>query len=549
MIGVIADPADHDVVREFFELFKTPWEFCRSGRRYEVLLCGGDYPVHENDANLVMIYAGQKHQCDAEHNFDIAGERKITRILAYKGNRIPIYGNSVTFRGAEASLHDEESRESAMHLRHCDGRALVRIGYDLFREIRALLTVGQPPDNASMPALELHIAVLRDAIVASAAPLVEIPPVPDGYRFIGCLTHDVDHPSIRQHRFDHTMFGFLYRAVVGSFINLLRGRAPVRNLLRNWTAALKLPFVHLGLARDFWYDFVLYPKLEKARSSFFLIPFKNDPGRTHRGPAPRRRASRYGAPELTAGQIQALMAAGCEIGLHGIDAWMDSRRGRDELEQIRRITGRQEIGVRMHWLYFEEDSPAVLERAGADYDSTVGYNETVGYRAGTTQAYKPLNAVRLLELPLHVMDTALFYPSYLALSSKEAGERVGRIINNAVQFGGSVIVNWHDRSIAPERLWGDYYAQLVDELMNRGAWFATASQAVSWFRKRRSAEFETAAWEPGAVRVKVSGDVGGELPGLRLRVHKPREPIQDTVIGAAGSKQRGTGVNWSSCPQ
>ena len=27
MIGVIADSADHAVVREFFELFKTPWEF------------------------------------------------------------------------------------------------------------------------------------------------------------------------------------------------------------------------------------------------------------------------------------------------------------------------------------------------------------------------------------------------------------------------------------------------------------------------------------------------------------------------------------------
>ena len=29
MIGVIANPADHDVVCEFFELFKTPWEFYR----------------------------------------------------------------------------------------------------------------------------------------------------------------------------------------------------------------------------------------------------------------------------------------------------------------------------------------------------------------------------------------------------------------------------------------------------------------------------------------------------------------------------------------
>ena len=33
MIGVIADPAEADVVREFFELFKTPWEFYRRDQR------------------------------------------------------------------------------------------------------------------------------------------------------------------------------------------------------------------------------------------------------------------------------------------------------------------------------------------------------------------------------------------------------------------------------------------------------------------------------------------------------------------------------------
>ena len=38
MIGVVARPEDHDVVREFFELFKTPWEFYRRDRRYRVVL-------------------------------------------------------------------------------------------------------------------------------------------------------------------------------------------------------------------------------------------------------------------------------------------------------------------------------------------------------------------------------------------------------------------------------------------------------------------------------------------------------------------------------
>ena len=67
-------------------------------------------------------------------------------------------------------------------------------------------------------------------------------------------------------------------------------------------------------------------------------------------------------------------------------------RGREELAEICRITGAADIGVRMHWLYAGEKSPAILEQAGFAYDSTSGYNETVGYRAGTTQVFKPLDA-------------------------------------------------------------------------------------------------------------------------------------------------------------
>ena len=59
MIGVIADPADADVVREFFELFKTPWEFYRSDRQYDVLLCAGDGQIDEG-AKLVLCYAGKR---------------------------------------------------------------------------------------------------------------------------------------------------------------------------------------------------------------------------------------------------------------------------------------------------------------------------------------------------------------------------------------------------------------------------------------------------------------------------------------------------------
>lgn len=269
-------------------------------------------------------------------------------------------------------------------------------------------------------------------------------------------------------------------------------------------------------------------------SSFFVIPFKGRPGRSGQGPAPSRRAAGYGAADIAA-QIGNLIAAGCEIGLHGIDAWRDSSCGREELDEIRRITGVREVGVRMHWLYFDERSPLNLESAGATYDSTVGYNETVGYRAGTTQAYKPFEATRLLELPLHVMDTALFYPGRLNLSQREARKQVGNIIGQVRQFGGSITVNWHDRSIAPERQWGRFYEGLVDELKSKGAWFSTGAQAVAWFQKRRSAVFQSVSWEADTLRVKVAVQGSDNVPSLRLLIHNPKGAGQVTAIPSASA--------------
>jgi len=533
MIGVIADPAEHDVAREFFELFKTPWEFCRNDRHYDVLLCAGEGQL-DREAKVALVYAGRKTHFDVHQKIQTGRQARHGSVFSYQGNRIPIYGDSITFSERESSLLTEEgSSECAAFLEESSDKVLARIGYDLFAEVRSLLTVGQPVANATVPALELHIAFLRDLITGSGVSLVEIPPMPHGYQFLACLTHDVDHPSIRQHKCDRTVFGFLYRAVFASLGRLFRGQMSVQDLFRNWAAALTLPLVQLGLAKDFWREFAdRYLELEAGlRSTFFVIPFKNRPGSKSDGPAPSLRAARYRAQDI-ADTIRKLTNAGCEVALHGIDAWLDSSEGHEELREIRHLTGASAIGVRMHWLYYNQQSATTVEAAGAAYDSTIGYNETVGYRAGTTQVYKPLAASRLLELPLHVMDTALFYPSYLNLTTHRASVLLGRMVDNAVRYGGALTINWHDRSLAPERLWGGCYRDLIREMKSQGAWFATAGQAISWFRKRRSAAFGTDLMKPAAAQAKVTVDYGEDLPSLRLRIHKSRSPSE---IGHRGS--------------
>jgi hypothetical protein len=527
MIGVVARDGDRDVVVEFFELFKTPWEFARGDAHYDVLIrTDGALDLDYRSARLVIAYGSSPSSFDRETTC-IPGAQRHDAMLSRNGERIPVYGPCLPFPSAAeaADLVLEDSGIPVAAVTRRGGQVLVRIGYDLFGEVRTLLTRGQPPIHATIPALERHIAFLRDVIVDAGIPLMEIPPIPEGHRFIACLTHDVDHPAVRLHRFDHTMLGFLYRAVVGSLIGACRSRTPLKTLWRNWAAALRLPFVHLGLARDFWSQFDRYLEIEQGLgSTFFVIPAKRDPGRTVNGRAPRIRASSYGVADI-ADRVKVLCGAGAEVGLHGLDAWLDSGAARSERERVSRVTGASTSGVRMHWLFFDEQSPSRLDEGGFVYDSTFGYNDTVGFKAGTLQAFKPLSARRLLELPLTIMDTALFYPSHLNLTPDAAKQVVWRLVDDAERYGGALVINWHDRSLAPERLWGDFYMALLEELRRRRAWCPTASEAAAWFSQRRSVAFASRP-DGETVQIRVTADGRHDVPGLRVRVYEPRTPDQ-----------------------
>jgi hypothetical protein len=526
MIGVIARAGDHGIVAEFFELFKTPWELWRADRHYDVVICADEAARPDagrglDVAKLVFVYGSGRTAVDDATNIRIGRERRQLTI-SWNGDRIPIYGACLTFPSDDGSLPlaVEETGESVVAAFRAHRTTIVRVGYDLFDEIRFLLTAGQPSSYAELPTLERHIAFLRDAIVAAGVSLIEIPPIPQGHRFIACLTHDVDHPSIRFHRFDHTVLGFLYRATIGSLLNVCRGRVRAATLWRNLAAVARLPLVHAGLADDFWSDFGRYLAIEKGLgSTFFVIPFARQPGRMEEGDAPRSRASAYGVRDISP-QVTALVASGCEIALHGIDAWLDTSTGVKERRRISSVTGASTTGVRMHWLYFDLRAPQRLEAAGFAYDSTFGYNDTVGFRAGTLQAFRPPSATRLLELPLAVMDTALFYPSRRNLTQEAARHEVWPILDAAERHGGALTINWHDRSLAPERLWDAFYVELVEELKRRNAWCPTAAQAAAWFSRRRSAVFERTHASSGAgVRVGAASD--SALPGLMIRVHTP----------------------------
>jgi hypothetical protein len=300
----------------------------------------------------------------------------------------------------------------------------------------------------------------------------------------------------------------------------MRGRRPLDEAVRNWLAVLSLPAVWLGLRRDFWHPFADYSQAEPAqRSTFFLIPFKGQAGVAPDGTTRRARAAPYGIRDIE-GDIRARSGPAVEFAVHGIDAWRDSESGGAELKELASVTGQQRSGVRMHWLYFSPDSPRQLEEAGFSYDSTWGYNDAVGYRAGTSQVFRLPASNGLMELPMSIMDSALFFRDRMGLDRRAAMDRCRSIVQYARRFGGALVINWHDRSLVPERQWGRCYQDVLKEVTAADAWFATASEAVEWFRWRRTIQFRVDSSEL-AVRVEAPPRPR-DLPCARLTVRRTK---------------------------
>ena len=458
MIGLAAAPDDMDIAREFFELFKTPWEPAVPGRVYPVVLSAGA-PVDQLRARVFVIYGSGKHPTD-QMAVRAAIRDRSPLDVRWDASTFPLYRGAALFEAApEPSTITVAANPAAslVYHRRLGDAVVCRIGYDLFAEIRSLLREGQPAAHALTPTLELHIALLCQVLSDRGIAFVEIPPAPHGHDFICCLTHDIDFYGLRRHAFDRTMGGFLLRASLGTLADLLRGRRSLAEALTNWRAVCALPFVFLGLLPDPWQPFEHYARADPdRRSTFFLIPFKHRPGGAPDGTTHPWRATAYQIRDIGA-DLERAARRGVELAIHGIDAWRDADAGREELRQLTTMTGQTSTGARMHWLYLGADSPACLEAAGFDYDSTCGYNDAVGYRAGTLQAFRPPGAATLLELPLTIMDSALFSSTRMALDRTAAARLYDDIVAQARRFGGALVVNWHDRSLAPERLWGASY--------------------------------------------------------------------------------------------
>lgn len=106
---------------------------------------------------------------------------------------------------------------------------------------------------------------------------------------------------------------------------------------------------------------------------------------------------------------------GYSVGIHPSYAcWDDAILFQQEKEGLEALLGKEMVHSRQHYLHFSwEKTPAILEKSTIQEDSTLGFNDRIGFRCGTGFAYHLYNfekekAYSFTEMPLVWMDSAFF---------------------------------------------------------------------------------------------------------------------------------------------
>ncbi|MDX6494277.1 MAG: hypothetical protein QOE17_263 [Gaiellales bacterium] len=175
--------------------------------------------------------------------------------------------------------------------------------------------------------------------------------------------------------------------------------------------------------------------------------------------------------------VDLLASQGDEIGLHPSYTTSDHpARLEDEKRRLESITGSPVRSVRFHFLRHDAHrSLPQLDRLGFALDSSQGYADRPGMRAGFSFPYRPYDIERdrpldLVELPLAVMDATLSDERYLGLSAEDGFRRATALLERVAEAGGTVALLWHnDRFAGPyARGWDRCYERLLGWVRDRG---------------------------------------------------------------------------------
>lgn len=179
-----------------------------------------------------------------------------------------------------------------------------------------------------------------------------------------------------------------------------------------------------------------------------------------------------------------------EMGVHpGYDTLHEPEMLLEEVDRCRAAIGQEQIGGRQHYLRWHPETWAHWERCGLVYDSTVGYADRVGFRAGTCVPYFPWSwlqkrRVNLIEIPLVMMDRTLTSASYMGLTPDQSLDTLKTLMRRCQVVGGVLTLLWHNNCLGHP--FSAYYPRIFAALAGAENYDWQADATLLYYKKDSS---------------------------------------------------------------
>jgi len=335
------------------------------------------------------------------------------------------------------------------------------------------------------PWIDEPLSELRHRLMREHPEWPWMPLWPDGRSFALCLTHDVD--LVSQYHTITELLRMLYRTARSSGNKIEK----VRRLIRSLQSLTIYPS---QIRTDPLWHYEDWLKLEDSygfRSTFFFFPsYVAKPSVWDAQYHFDDRIRFSGRLMKVRDMMQIIRRAGWDIGLHGsyYSATEPGILG-NELSQIEGVIGEKVISIRQHWLHYDTlRTPRLQAEAGLLCDSTQGFNRNIGFRAGTSFPYwcwdhESQSPLPVLEIPMHIMDGALFTTNALEYNLELAIHHCVQLLDRVAKVGGCLTLNWHPNYLNDDKWWS-VYKTLLEEAARRNAWGCSVGQLYSWWTQR-----------------------------------------------------------------
>ena len=329
------------------------------------------------------------------------------------------------------------------------------------------------------PIVNVYILFLKEWFKTNLN-IVSLPLYPKGKKACIILSHDVDNPG----KYDDIKFYKL----------LPKKISPVAIIkhYRYFFGTLKNKILDQHKNENWNFENIVRKEKEKGfKSTYFFATVNWQSKSGHHFDVPYILSSKYKKV------ISFLLQQGQSVGLHAsYNAWQKAENFRTEKAHLTKVSGSVINGLRHHYWHLGENTEQTLlwhEQSEFKYDSSLAFNDHIGFRYNTALPFFPYNShlkrkVNVLQIPMFCMDGNFFRNKNVTI--EEALSEIKKYIFEIKKNNGVGAVDWHVNTSYPGgptfKKWGNAYLELLDYLeKDTEIWVTDCADFEDWWNNKR----------------------------------------------------------------